>query len=94
MVAPSVLFDVPMCCEVMGAGFQKVPWCNVSQLFPPNPPHGHMSGLIEQLYELRWPRLQKIYEPRERPWTRGMSLHLKTSTMFRVRICAMCLSDG
>lgn len=30
MVAPSILFDQPMCCEVMGAGFQKLPWGEAS----------------------------------------------------------------
>ncbi|EIW71652.1 hypothetical protein TREMEDRAFT_73368 [Tremella mesenterica DSM 1558] len=44
---PSVLFEQPLCAEVMGAGFQKLP-----------------GGL----YELRFPRLQKIYDSRDRPW--------------------------
>lgn len=62
----------------MGAGFQKVPWCDVSITFGAAPSFAEPScmkyTLMEQLYELRWPRLQKIYEPRERPWTEGMSV--------------------
>ncbi|KAL0249990.1 hypothetical protein I308_103293 [Cryptococcus tetragattii IND107] len=53
MTPPSVLFERPMCAEVMGAGFQKLPG--------------------SELYELRWPRLQKIYDPRERQWTEALS---------------------
>ncbi|OWZ42708.1 hypothetical protein C351_03239 [Cryptococcus neoformans c8] len=53
MTPPSVLFEKPMCVEVMGAGFQKLP--------------------ASELYDLRWPRLQKIYEPRERQWTEALS---------------------
>lgn len=30
MTPPSILFNQPMCCEVMGAGFQKLPWSHVS----------------------------------------------------------------
>ncbi|WVQ75063.1 hypothetical protein IAR50_004672 [Cryptococcus sp. DSM 104548] len=46
---PSVLFDEPLCVEVMGAGFQKIPG--------------------SELFELRWPRLQKIHEKKNREWT-------------------------
>lgn len=53
MTPPSILFEKPMCVEVMGAGFQKLP--------------------ASELYELRWPRLQKIYDPRERQWTEALS---------------------
>jgi len=30
MVPPSVLFEQPLCAEIMGAGFQKLPFSNVS----------------------------------------------------------------
>ncbi|ORY34864.1 hypothetical protein BCR39DRAFT_515200 [Naematelia encephala] len=53
MSPPSVLFEHPLCGEVMGAGFQRLP--------------------DSKMYELRWPRLQKIFEPRERSW--GEALH-------------------
>jgi hypothetical protein len=53
MPQPSVLFEQPLCAEVMGAGFQKIPF--------------------SQYYELRWPRLQKIFPPDERKWTEGQS---------------------
>ncbi|ODO06886.1 hypothetical protein I350_04246 [Cryptococcus amylolentus CBS 6273] len=46
---PSVLFNDPLCVEVMGAGFQKIPG--------------------SELFELRWPRLQKIHEKKDREWT-------------------------
>jgi DNA ligase-4 len=52
MSPPSVLFQKPLCAEIMGAGFQKLPF--------------------SQYYELRWPRLQKIFPPDERIWTEGM----------------------
>jgi len=51
MSPPSVLFEQPLCAEIMGAGFQKLPF--------------------SQYYELRWPRLQKIFPPDERVWTEG-----------------------
>jgi hypothetical protein len=51
MSPPSVLFEQPLCAEIMGAGFQKLPF--------------------SQYYELRWPRLQKIFPPDERIWTEG-----------------------
>ncbi|WWC73544.1 uncharacterized protein I206_107516 [Kwoniella pini CBS 10737] len=53
MTPPSVLFERPLCAEVMGAGFQKLPGSNY--------------------YEIRWPRLQKIYEPSERQWVDALS---------------------
>ncbi|WWC92925.1 uncharacterized protein L201_007888 [Kwoniella dendrophila CBS 6074] len=53
MTPPSVMFEKPLCAEVMGAGFQKLPG--------------------SELYELRWPRLQKIYEPSERGWVDALS---------------------
>ncbi|WWC65954.1 uncharacterized protein I303_108576 [Kwoniella dejecticola CBS 10117] len=53
MIPPSVLFEKPLCAEVMGAGFQKLPG--------------------SAYYELRWPRLQKIYEPSERQWVDALS---------------------
>ncbi|OCF77906.1 hypothetical protein I204_01909 [Kwoniella mangroviensis CBS 8886] len=53
MIPPSVMFEKPLCAEVMGAGFQKLPGSNY--------------------YELRWPRLQKIYEPSERQWIDALS---------------------
>ncbi|WVQ96118.1 hypothetical protein IAU59_003220 [Kwoniella sp. CBS 9459] len=53
MCPPSVLFQSPLCAEVMGAGFQKLPG--------------------SELYELRWPRLQKIYDPSDRPWTQALT---------------------
>jgi len=46
------MFEQPLCAEVMGAGFQKLPF--------------------SRYYELRWPRLQKIFPPDERIWTEGM----------------------
>jgi DNA ligase-4 len=51
MAQPSIMFEQPLCAEVMGAGFQKVPF--------------------SQYYDLRWPRLQKIFPPNERKWTEG-----------------------
>lgn len=51
MTRPSVMFDQPLCAELMGAGFQKLP--------------------LSEYYELRWPRLQKIFPPDERKWTDG-----------------------
>ena len=51
MVPPCILFDQPLCAEIMGAGFQKIP--------------------ASTHYELRWPRLQKIWDSRERSWTEG-----------------------
>ncbi|WVQ66382.1 uncharacterized protein L199_004562 [Kwoniella botswanensis] len=53
MMPPSVMFERPLCAEVMGAGFQKLPGSHY--------------------YELRWPRLQKIYEPSERQWIDALS---------------------
>jgi len=53
MPPPSVLFEQPLCAEIMGAGFQKLPF--------------------SQYYELRWPRLQKIFPSDERIWTEGTS---------------------
>ncbi|WVF68578.1 hypothetical protein IAT40_003347 [Kwoniella sp. CBS 6097] len=53
MTPPSVLFQSPLCAEVMGAGFQKLP--------------------SSEMYELRWPRLQKIYDPSERSWIHALS---------------------
>ncbi|WWC95484.1 hypothetical protein V866_002348 [Kwoniella sp. B9012] len=53
MIPPSVMFEKPLCAEVMGAGFQKLPGSNY--------------------YELRWPRLQKIYEPSGRQWIDALS---------------------
>ncbi|WRT69581.1 uncharacterized protein IL334_006570 [Kwoniella shivajii] len=53
MIPPSVLFEKPMCAEVMGAGFQKLPESNY--------------------FEVRWPRLQKIFEPSERTWVDALS---------------------
>ncbi|WVR08189.1 hypothetical protein IAU60_005235 [Kwoniella sp. DSM 27419] len=53
MTPPSVLLVRPMCVEVMGAGFQRLPG--------------------SELYELRWPRLQKWYDPTERSWTDALS---------------------
>jgi len=46
------MFEQPLCAEVMGAGFQKLPF--------------------SRYYELRWPRLQKIFPPDERIWTEGV----------------------
>ncbi|WOO77589.1 DNA ligase 1 [Vanrija pseudolonga] len=53
MVPPSVLLEAPLCAEVMGAGFQRLPF--------------------SELYELRWPRLMKIFEKKERAWTAALS---------------------
>nr|XP_019043413.1 hypothetical protein I302_07990 [Kwoniella bestiolae CBS 10118]OCF22343.1 hypothetical protein I302_07990 [Kwoniella bestiolae CBS 10118] len=53
MIPPSVMFERPLCAEVMGAGFQKLPGSDY--------------------YELRWPRLQKIFEPSERQWVDALS---------------------
>ncbi|KAK4687112.1 hypothetical protein P7C73_g2995, partial [Tremellales sp. Uapishka_1] len=57
---PSVLFEQPLCGEVMGAGFQNV------------------AG--SEYFELRWPRLQKIFDPRERNWVHCMSAKELIST--------------
>ena len=51
MIPPSVLFEQPLCAEVMGAGFQKISFSNY--------------------YELRWPRLQKVFPADERKWVEG-----------------------
>lgn len=51
MNPPSILFEQPLCAELMGAGFQKIPF--------------------SEYYELRWPRLQKIFPPDERRWVEG-----------------------
>lgn len=32
MVPPSVLLEAPLCAEVMGAGFQRLPFSDVRQL--------------------------------------------------------------
>lgn len=56
LVPPSVLFEQPLCAEIMGAGFQRLPWRS---------PHR------QPLYELRWPRLMKIFDKVDRPWTDG-----------------------
>ncbi|KAK8849569.1 hypothetical protein IAR55_004904 [Kwoniella newhampshirensis] len=53
MTPPSVLFVQPMCAEVMGAGFQRLPG--------------------SYLYELRWPRLQKVHAPYDRSWTEALN---------------------
>jgi DNA ligase-4 len=55
MSPPSVLFEQPLCAEVMGAGFQKLSFSHY--------------------FELRWPRLQKIFPPDERTWTEGKFTH-------------------
>jgi hypothetical protein len=65
---PSVLFEQPLCAEIMGAGFQKLPF--------------------SQYYELRWPRLQKIFPPDARIWTEGTPLpyHELINSINRTRI--------
>ncbi|WVQ79314.1 hypothetical protein IAT38_001411 [Cryptococcus sp. DSM 104549] len=60
MIPPSVLFEKPMCAEIMGAGFQKIPG--------------------SPLFEIRWPRLQKIFDPAERLWTEALTAQSLTQT--------------
>ncbi|ORX37868.1 hypothetical protein BD324DRAFT_650411 [Kockovaella imperatae] len=50
---PSILFEKPLCAEIMGAGFLKLP--------------------SSQLYELRFPRLQKIFDPSERSYADALT---------------------
>ncbi len=73
MTPPSVVLESPLCGEVMGAGFQKLPSSKVS-ILPQRKEYKGQSGshmFNKQYYELRWPRLQKIFEPSERSWADG-----------------------
>ncbi|KAL7424949.1 hypothetical protein Q5752_000636 [Cryptotrichosporon argae] len=58
---PSVVFENPMCAEVMGAGFQRV----------------------GNTYKVRWPRLMKIYDPKDRPWVDALDARQYLETVHR-----------
>ncbi|WWD20194.1 hypothetical protein CI109_104670 [Kwoniella shandongensis] len=60
MTPPSVMLVQPICAEVMGAGFQRLPG--------------------SELYELRWPRLQKVHAPSDRSWTEALTAQALIST--------------
>lgn len=67
MVAPGAMLVNPIDCELMGAGFQKIPLSEVcfAQV-------AKMQGVdAQQHYELRWPRVEKLHRPEERSWENG-----------------------
>ncbi|KAI0831933.1 hypothetical protein BC628DRAFT_1350625 [Trametes gibbosa] len=69
---PTVLLRLPLLTELFGAGFTKSPGALV-RLPVLVCPCG-VDWLFTQVYELRFPRIAKIFRPSDRPWIDGMSL--------------------
>ena len=70
---PVVFLSKPLLGELFGAGFTKSPGGKVShiELSDPSKPSKSQSS---QHYELRFPRIAKVFRPSDRPWVDGTSL--------------------
>lgn len=68
--APAVIFQEPLLGELFGAGFTKSPKCKVRARSLPMT----YTDMFSKHYELRFPRLVKLYRPSERSWSEGVIL--------------------
>lgn len=62
---PSVLLNRPLCATVSGLGFQKLDFCDVSFCT-------YLAN--RQNFEVRFPKVERIYTPEERPADHGASM--------------------
>lgn len=70
--SPAVVLDSPLLVEVFGAGFTKAAKCKVRHWL--SFIYYTISLIPLQHYELRFPRLTKVFRPSERSWADGVSV--------------------